>query len=627
MAKMKEKKYDVFISYRRHGGYETAQAVKAHLEQKGYRVFLDVETLRSGLFDEKLYQAIEQSVNFVVILNAGSLERCFQKDDWVYKEITHALKTERNIIPIMLTGFVWPKEIPEVDEAQRVSDEMAREISETIQKLSMYNGISPGPETFTDSMNRLRKMLHRSWGLYLTSAWLKITGVLLLCLLLVCGGIYANRVMQLREFSSASKAVSSLMALQISEMDVLVRKLKSLEQKWDDFIVKMRADRKNRERYVTEIGQEIEHEIHFIETQIKKLPIIKPEEKILSVLQKNGTDMADIQVFYDFHCPQFRDMCLMTLKELREYANIIGQQPSFLDTVNRFAKNQLEANVLQAKISYIGFLCILKTFPASVYPEVRHVLGQTFIGEGIAMEQSLDDLTQQMHIFMEKQKHCMLELNEDIHDEEKLNAELEAYLEDWEKDSESQKEEAESLEEQVNNQVSQIQKTYQEALEKFAFAESDDSWKMWGKTIRIASFLRLNLATRIVAPEMIYRDIAERLDEMAKRSETTDPNIVTCAGAMKHYFRLLLDGKIEDVGVIVYMIENNAEHPFLKPGDIILKTNDHNVMTGEDMERYANQEKPNRNLRLRTNEKGESEITEYTTQPGTPKVMYVDLRE
>lgn len=42
-------KYDIFISYRRDGGYETAQLLYDSLKQLGYRVSFDMETLRGGI--------------------------------------------------------------------------------------------------------------------------------------------------------------------------------------------------------------------------------------------------------------------------------------------------------------------------------------------------------------------------------------------------------------------------------------------------------------------------------------------------------------------------------------------------------------------------------------------------
>ena len=44
-------KYDVFISYRRDGGYETAKHLYDLLSREGYSVSFDIDTLRNCDFD------------------------------------------------------------------------------------------------------------------------------------------------------------------------------------------------------------------------------------------------------------------------------------------------------------------------------------------------------------------------------------------------------------------------------------------------------------------------------------------------------------------------------------------------------------------------------------------------
>ena len=56
--KQQEEKYEIFLSYRRDGGMDTATLLSQTLKNKGYRVFLDVESLRSGAFNTKLYESV-----------------------------------------------------------------------------------------------------------------------------------------------------------------------------------------------------------------------------------------------------------------------------------------------------------------------------------------------------------------------------------------------------------------------------------------------------------------------------------------------------------------------------------------------------------------------------------------
>lgn len=79
---------DVFISYRRSTGSQLASLLKVHLQLRGYRVFLDIERLTAGPFDESLLNSVRSSRNFVFVCTTGTLDRCLGDDerkDWVHK--------------------------------------------------------------------------------------------------------------------------------------------------------------------------------------------------------------------------------------------------------------------------------------------------------------------------------------------------------------------------------------------------------------------------------------------------------------------------------------------------------------------------------------------------------------
>lgn len=111
--KKPKKRYDVFISYRRDGGEETAKHLRDALTERGYKVFLDVESLRNGPFNEALYQVIDNVKDFLLILPEHGLDRCNNENDWVRMEIERAKAAGKNIVPIMLKGFSFPEHLPE----------------------------------------------------------------------------------------------------------------------------------------------------------------------------------------------------------------------------------------------------------------------------------------------------------------------------------------------------------------------------------------------------------------------------------------------------------------------------------------------------------------------------------
>ena len=133
---------DVFISYRREGGYTLARLVYECLCKAGISAFLDLEELSSGPFNEKLYSAIEECENFVMILPPNSLDRCVSEMDWVRLEVEHAIKLKKNIIPLMASGFEFPKQLPP-----------------SLQVLPFFNGVQISREYFDASMKKFISML------------------------------------------------------------------------------------------------------------------------------------------------------------------------------------------------------------------------------------------------------------------------------------------------------------------------------------------------------------------------------------------------------------------------------------------------------------------------------------
>lgn len=120
--------YDAFISYRRKNGFAIAKMLRELLKAKGITAFMDLDELRSGTFDDKILNAIENSPSFILILPPNALDRCGEKDDWLAKEILTAIDSGRNIVPVLCDDFSWPKDWPE-------------NMPDKIKMLSNYNSV------------------------------------------------------------------------------------------------------------------------------------------------------------------------------------------------------------------------------------------------------------------------------------------------------------------------------------------------------------------------------------------------------------------------------------------------------------------------------------------------------
>lgn len=134
----------VFISYRREQGSEVARIVQTELARRGIPCFLDVKDLRAEHFDNRLLNEIEQAPNFILILAPRSLDRCDSEDDWLRREIAHALKKHRHIIPLLLSHFQFPP---------------ASQLPEEIRGVERHNGVTYSHEYFEATFDKLQTFL------------------------------------------------------------------------------------------------------------------------------------------------------------------------------------------------------------------------------------------------------------------------------------------------------------------------------------------------------------------------------------------------------------------------------------------------------------------------------------
>ena len=134
--------YQIFISYRRDGGAETAKHLRDVLTERGYRVFFDTDSLRSGDFNRRLIDVIDACEDFIVILTPGSLDRCANENDWVRIELSRALSKGKNVVPVMSQDFRFPETLPE-----------------DIDALRWKNGVAVNVEYFDAMIDRLTSFL------------------------------------------------------------------------------------------------------------------------------------------------------------------------------------------------------------------------------------------------------------------------------------------------------------------------------------------------------------------------------------------------------------------------------------------------------------------------------------
>ena len=132
----------VFISYRRTN-WPYAVAVAQDLTAHGFDVFIDYKSINTGDFEQIIFNAIESRAHFIVLLTPSALERCQQPDDWIRREMEHALKHRRNMVPIVFEGF----------DFKELAEQLPPHLAEPMQK---YNALRVYADYFEAAMERLR---------------------------------------------------------------------------------------------------------------------------------------------------------------------------------------------------------------------------------------------------------------------------------------------------------------------------------------------------------------------------------------------------------------------------------------------------------------------------------------
>ncbi|MDR3001875.1 MAG: toll/interleukin-1 receptor domain-containing protein [Fibromonadaceae bacterium] len=166
------KKFEIFISYRRKGGYDTAKLLYDRLRLDGYSVSFDIDTLVNGDFDNELENRVNECKDFLLVLSPGIFDRLFVPDpdydpenDWVRREIAQALKANKNIIPLYLEGFVFPKNLPD-----------------DIKNIARKNAIDLYPKYFEAAYEKMKSFLNSkpSWRVKHQKKMISVVAAILL---------------------------------------------------------------------------------------------------------------------------------------------------------------------------------------------------------------------------------------------------------------------------------------------------------------------------------------------------------------------------------------------------------------------------------------------------------------
>jgi hypothetical protein len=221
-------KFEVFISYRRKGGYNTAKLIYDRLKLDGYSVSFDIDTLEKGDFDKELESRVKECKDFLVILNPGIFDRFYNpdadpKDDWVRREMACALAENKNIVPLFLDGFEWPKNALPPD----------------VKDITRKNGIDLNPKYFEAAYENLKRRFLNSQPRWTVKHKKKIFTGLSLAVLVIAAFLYFAIT---KEIDSLTKEIQIRDSLEIQARDSLAKEIQTRDSARQDRQEQRRLD-------------------------------------------------------------------------------------------------------------------------------------------------------------------------------------------------------------------------------------------------------------------------------------------------------------------------------------------------------------------------------------------------
>jgi len=210
------KKFEIFISYRRKGGYDTAKLLYDRLRLDGYSISFDIDTLEKGDFDDELENRVKVCKDFLLVLNPGVFDRffdpeCDPKDDWVRREIALALEENKNIVPLFLDEFVFPKQL----------------LPQDVKDITRKNGIDLNPKHFESAYADLKQKFLISQPHWATKYKKKIIAALSLVFLAIAVCLYfaitGNISEKEQEFELAKRQLADSVAREMRIKDSIIK--------------------------------------------------------------------------------------------------------------------------------------------------------------------------------------------------------------------------------------------------------------------------------------------------------------------------------------------------------------------------------------------------------------------
>lgn len=582
------KQYDIFISYRR-SSYDIANLIATRLKSAGYNVFFDMEALRSGKFNEQLFEVIDNCKDFVVVLPPNALDRCVNENDWVRLEVCRAMQQKKNIVPVMLNGFEWLNPMPT-----------------GMEELRNYQALTAtSTEYFDMAMERLQQKYLKSKPHLFLRKWVRGSLAVLISLLTILAIVWG--VLYYLSLDVCTKYATSL-TKDASGVHMIVEQNEKLKRDWNVFSeIIVRED--NPER-IMHLQNEMLSSIECVERNIMQNWNVDSVDWDISdyhsfLLSLHGINAEELKVSPTFATMYYKNYLTSDLEKIR----MAVMEPSTFNlritdiyfNVFTHSKNSYYASVLselsnfpEGSVSTFNELDKLWIyFPKEYLVRADRTYYENIINsEGRKIEELLSGyksmLNEEDALLDDIQKQADKmenELNEKFEELSKQSGNSTSFH-DTSIDEELMLRKEKIAVKEVALKASQaeleeLDKQYLQAFEslkkKCTIDESDDQWSKWGKICKWSTYLctiadsRQKMekqgihSTSSITPDIVYAE----LNSMLSVYQTYHPESKEYVTSVKAFYKEVSRGKRSCAGVLVFGFKDNAVHPTLRVGDII----------------------------------------------------------
>lgn len=581
------KSYDIFISYRRTS-YDTANLIATRLRAAGYSVFFDMESLRSGKFNEQLFDVIDNCKDFILVLPPDALDRCVNEDDWVRLEVCRAMAGKKNIVPVMLNGFTWPDPMPF-----------------GMEDLADYQALTAtSTEYFDMAMERLQKRYLLSRRRMPVVRMLKYAGAVLAILIAVLAIFWGTFRWLSRD---VCQKYATMLANDAGYVYTIVEENHRLRKDWEEFDdilnYETRPDR------IAELKQNMEDRINQVQTNLQqtwmadsaKMNISPYHSFLLSLHRINAEEIAVSPQYATLFYTDYLDQLISMRNAVNEPTALNRRLCSVLFEVNEHSANSYYASLLSelsqfpesSRTTYKELSSQWIHFPVHLYKidEDREYYENIVNTENRLASEEIS----RYESALERRDAELDDLDRRSQDLERLVEEsLSGIQKQLSTATETAQQEAEvalrremalakeveiqTLRDELEELNRQYEQTYEDLKQKCILESDDDQWYQWGKIIHWGHFLALvseghkeqasqgMMTTSSVTPERTFSDMDTLLDDYLNYHPESKDYIASA----RQFFKEVSDGEREYSGVLIFAFKDDLIHPLFQKGDIVI---------------------------------------------------------